>query len=408
MKKILYSFFIIFLSVAMISCHNEKLDTGEPATTGTIDLSTLIVNCDYSTEVLRSVDVSDFIISIYDNNTQTPLAQWKYSDMPEVYTAEAGSYIIKAESGELKNADWDAPYYAAQKDFVVEVNKITAIGDVVCKLSNVKVTIEYSQELLAMMGDDCKVNVSLGKGMLDFVKSEPRAGYFAADGENNRLYAYFTGTVDGFVDTTYREIDNVKPGEWRILRYSLKQNDTPYVENGSFSAGLVVDVTCSVVEHNVMVDVSEDIMEDPEGGNDDPGDDPKPSEGPVITSQAFDIKEPQIITDGLVIIVDVNSEIPLAGFVVDIVSETLTAEELEAVNLSSHLDLAYPGDLRPQLEGLGFPVGENVLGKNYISFDITQFAGLLAALGNGTHQFVMTATDEANNQTVETLTLIAQ
>ena len=52
--------------------------------------------------------------------------------------------------------------------------------------------------------------------------------------------------------------------------------------------------------------------------------------------------------------------------------------------------------------------GEGDGTPNYISFDITQFAGLLAALGNGTHQFVMTATDEANNQTVETLTLIAQ
>jgi len=104
----------------------------------------------------------------------------------------------------------------------------------------------------------------------------------------------------------------------------------------------------------------------------------------------------------------VNSESPLAGFYVDIVSATLTPDELEAVGLSSHLDLAYPGDLRPQLEGLGFPVAENVLGQNKISFDITQFAGLLAALGSGTHQFVMTATDEAGNETIETLTLIAQ
>ena len=41
-------------------------------------------------------------------------------------------------------------------------------------------------------------------------------------------------------------------------------------------------------------------------------------------------------------------------------------------------------------------------------FDITQFAGLLAALGSGTHDFILTATDEAGNETTETLTLIAE
>lgn len=409
MKKILYSLLTIIAALVITSCEQEKLQT-ETKTTGEVDFTTLIVRYDASAEIMRAVDVDNFIISVYESNGTSKLAEWSYGSMPEVFTLTAGSYLLKAESCVLQNAAWDTPYYFAQKEFKVEVDKVTAIGEVVCELSNVKVTIEYSSDLLAVMGDDCKVNIALGRGSLDFGKNESRAGYFAVTEESNRMYAYFTGSVDGVVDTTYREIENVKAGEWRILKYSLKQNNTENVENGAFALSLSVDVSCSVVEQNNEIDVTEDVIDDPEGGNNDnpKPDDPKPVSGPVITATTFDIKEPQIISDELVIVVEVNSESPLAGFYVDIVSATLTPDELEAVGLSSHLDLAYPGDLRPQLEGLGFPVAENVLGQNKISFDITQFAGLLAALGSGTHQFVMTATDEAGNETIETLTLIAQ
>lgn len=409
MKKILYSFLTIIVALVITSCEQEKLPT-DTKTTGEVDFTTLIVRYDASAEIMRAVDVDNFIISVYESNGTTKLAEWSYGSMPEVFTLTAGSYLLKAESCALQNAAWDTPYYFAQKEFKVEVDKVTAIGEVVCELSNVKVTVEYSSDLLAIMGDDCKVNIALGRGSLDFTKNESRAGYFAVTEESNRMYAYFTGSVDGVVDTTYREIENVKAGEWRILKYSLKQNNTENVENGAFALSLSVDVSCSVVEQNNEIDVTEDVIDDPEGGNNDnpKPDDPQPVSGPVITATTFDIKEPQIISDELVIVVEVNSESPLAGFYVDIVSATLTPDELEAVGLSSHLDLAYPGDLRPQLEGLGFPVAENVLGQNKISFDITQFAGLLAALGSGTHQFVMTATDEAGNETIETLTLIAQ
>ena len=235
---------------------------------------------------------------------------------------------------------------------------------------------------------------------------------------NNRLFAYFSGSVDGYVDEIYNEFDDVKAGEWRILRYTLKQNDQPNVENGSFIAELSVDVSCNTVEKDVQVDVNEDVIEDPnpepqpgdEPGNepgDNPGDD-KPDNGPVISASTFNIKEPQIITENLIIQILINSELPLAGVVVDIDSETLTPAELEGVGLAAHLDLGNPGEMRTALEGLGFPVAENVIGKNEISFDITQFAGLLSALGSGTHNFILTATDNAGNTTTETLTLIAQ
>lgn len=407
MKKIFNFIIISVVALIAVACNEDM--PAEKSTTGRVDLTSLVVSYDNAPNIMRSTDVNDFNITIYKASNSEKVAEWKYREMPDVFTLEAGLYSIKVESHTPADAAWDMPYYTASKDFEIKVDKITSIGEIVCPLSNVKVTVEFSQDLIDVMSDDTKVNVGLGKGSLDFTKDEGRAGYFTVLNENNRIYAYFMGVIDGAVDTTYREIENVKAGEWRILRYSLKQNTDVNVESGSFAANLMVDVSCYTVEQDVQVPVSdEDIIVDPEDKGETPDDPnpPIPVEGPSITATTFDINEPQEVTSDLIIKVEVNSKLPLAGFTVDIESTTLTASELEAVGLRSHLDLGNPGDLRPQLEGLGFPVAENVIGQTYISFDITQFAGLLGALGSGTHNFKMIATDSENNVTEQTLTLI--
>ena len=415
MKNIFKTGIIAILAIVLFSCKEDEILTTETSTTGEVDLASLAITYAPSSQIMRSTDVGNFIITRYNASTNEKKGEWVYRNLPEVFTLDAGSYRLEAASHVPQDADWEAPYYFAKKDFKIEVDKVTPIGNVVCVLSNVKVTVEYSDELLALMGDDCKVNISLGKGTLDYAKREKRAGYFTVTSESNRLYAYFSGSIDGYVDTTYREIENVKAGEWRILRYTLKENNEENIESGSFAASVKVDVSCYVVEQNVQVDVKEDIIEDPEGGNNQGGKEeggednpPAQGDGPVISATTFDITQPQIVTDDLIITVEVTSEAPLAGLTVDIESTTLTAEELEAVGLQTHLDLGNPGDLRDKLEGLGFPVAENIVGQNAISFDITLFAGLLSALGPGTHNFTMTAIDQNNVTTIQTLTLITQ
>lgn len=416
MKKILYSLFTIFASVALVACENDKFLTDDDKKTGTLDLSSINITCDYDSEIVRSSSTDNFIITITEKSTNAKINQWNLADMPQVCTLVAGTYILKAESCVLKDAEWEMPYYVDQKEFKVEVDKVTAIGDLVCVLKNVKVTVEFSQDLLKIMGDDCNINVALGKGKLDFKKNETRAAYFAVEEESNILVATFSGTVDGFYDTTVSTFEDVKAGEWRKLRYSLKSNNEENEENGSFNAQLSVDASCTVVEKDVQVDVNEDVIKDPDpepepdNGGDNPGDNPggEPTVGPSITASTFDIKEAQIVTEELVMLITVSSELPLAGLVVDIDSELLSGDMLTDVGLNSHLDLVNPGEYRDALIGLGFPVGDEIMGKNEISFDITPFGALLKMLGSGTHNFILTATDNDGNESTETLTLIVE
>lgn len=418
MKKILYSFLIALIGLGVTSCSHEKMP-GESNTTGQVDFRTLVVTYDESVDVLRSTDVSNFMVKVFEASTNNKRGEWLYSELPDILTLTTGKYKLVVESCELQNAAWETPYYHAEQEFTIEVDKITAIGDVVCSMKNVKVSIEFDHNLLAIMGDDCKVHIALGKGELDFTANETRAGYFAITAETNSIYATFSGTVDGYFDTIYREIINVKAGEWRIIRFSIKDNGGDNTESGSFSPSLTIDISCTVVNHGVQIEIDdEEVIEDPEPSvnpdeptPDEPGtgDEPdEPAVGPVITADGFDIDEPQTVVENMTVVVHINSESPIAEFTVDIDSPKLTDEILTGVGLSSHLDMASPGALKDALKGLGLPVEEEVLGQTYVKFDITSFCPLLGIYGAATHNFIMNVTDEAGNTTTKTLTLITE
>lgn len=93
----------------------------------------------------------------------------------------------------------------------------------VCSLNNIKVRIEYDDELKALLGEDSKVGVSLGEGHLEYAKDETRAGYFKAIGETNILITDLSATVNGEKVTMSKAFIDVQPGEERIIKYSMKE-----------------------------------------------------------------------------------------------------------------------------------------------------------------------------------------
>ncbi len=102
--------------------------------------------------------------------------------------------------------------------------------------------------------------------------------------------------------------------------------------------------------------------------------------------------------------ITVTSQTGITGFVVEINSATLTADELAGLGLSTTLDLVNPGIYETPLNSLGFPTGSDVAGKTTISFDISSFMSLLAILGPGNSDFKLTVTD-ATGSTTKTLQL---
>ena len=376
-----------------------------------------------------SVDEFKVVISregnTRDGSTEGSV-EYKYSDMPEVLTLPVGDYHVYASHGDNPDSDWETPYYYGESSFGIDANKITDdVDPIVAKLANIRVTIKFHSSLLSVMSEG-KVKVNVGElGEEEFSPSESRSAYFKYDEESSTLAATFEGVIDGNKVTQSITYDNVAPGNHYTITFRVKgiEDDDPGTVNG----GITVDTTVEKVNMNHTIDGEEDknlnvgdYNDRPtQGGGEDPDsskpDQPTPDEpkAPEITAEqpeegsgfvAVDLNKVNEVTENTYCVLNVVStaEGGIEAFNVEIDSERLPETELVNMGLSKNLDLVNPGNSEEPLAGLGFPV--NVGGKKSVSFNITTFMPMLMALGEGTHDFILTVKD-ANGETTVTLSL---
>ena len=428
MKKTIWILFISAVSALVLSsCDREKLTYDEPApevkTTGQLNLKSMKVNYQDNSEAVQSapasiknilkatsaVSTSSFIVKVL-NSDNVEQGKWIYSAMPEIITLKTGSYKIAVYSQEEVQSEWETPYYYAEKDFVINESSITNIGTLLCTLHNIKVTVTYDEKLKALLGEDCTVNISIGKGQLKFSKEETRAGYFKAEKEENVLTAEFSGTVDGETDVQlYKVFTSVKAGQHRIVKFTLKDTDnSSNQEEGSASAGITLDASCTIIDKNISVDAGEEII--PDDPKPEPEPEPEPDNSPSITGKDFDINKAQKTSElsTVIVLVSCPEGETVTGMTVDIKSPTLTPEELINVGLNSHLDLVNPGEQKQGLIDLGLPWGDQVKGQNNLKMDISQFVPLLSLLGPGTHKFEIKVISSSGQSAIKTLTLVTE
>lgn len=398
MKKYCYLFLVSVLTL-FSSCDNENWDSEELLKSeGQLSLQSLTIDVDAAVkEVSRSlndssdIDASNYIINVVNRNTQEVVNSWKYSDMPEIATLNVGEYTLEVKSHILEPAQWEAPYYYGTKDFSIRKNEVTEVANVTCTLSNVMVSVRYSEALYNALGDDVKVAISIGSnGVLEYTRDETRAGYFELPSLSSTIVAEFTGTVNGKATSLRRVFTEIAVGQHHIITFSLN--------SGSVDPSIIIDANISY--EDITIDVPG--TEDPEQG-----DRPQENNAPTITSETLDLEGTNIITADIIAKVDINAPLGIKNFVVDIISEQLSQEVLQDVGLDSTFDLTNPGDLQEPLTELGFPTGDAVLNQTSMAFDITDFMQLLT-LFPGQHQFRLTITDNEGNTVTKTLTFLAQ
>lgn len=338
--------------------------------------------------------------------------EYKYSDMPEVITLPTGEYKVYAHYGDNKTSAWDEPYYYGETSFQIKQDEITDdVDPIVAKLSNIRVTIVYHPSLLSAISNDSKVEVKMGdQASMEFAVGESRSAYFKFVDNSHTLTATFSGTVDGSPVIVQKLYDNVAPGNhYRItFRMHGMEDDNP----GTVAGSITVDASIEKVDMNHTIDGEEqELLEDDwrpvQGSGDTPGpgpDDPVKVKPYAVVIDPDDETDPAYNSDykgftpiNLDIVNEVTSDLYCGwrvfagsegGFVefnVEIISETLTAEELEGVGLAKVINLISPGEYEEALSGLGFPV--NLGGKKEATFNITGFLSLLSALGESNHEF---------------------
>lgn len=406
------------------ACHSEKMDPDTTDVTGQVSLASLKMEIDLKLDTVypksrAGVDVSGFLITI-NNSEGVQAEQYTYREMPEIISLPVGNYTIIASSAAEAANGFDAPFYKGSTTFTVEENKLTEVSSLTCTLANVMNSVEYAEDLRALMSDDVVTTIKIGTNSLDIPVAETRKAYLIAPASTGVMEITLKGTIDGETVNVSERVENVKAGQYNIIKFKLSPvNDGGDDVGGSAGININIDSSMTSSDETVGVNPGEEpgIDDFPTDGGEEPGDGEggdeteqnKPTiEGSNFNDAKFDIEKdvlevPISIKDPMELQVTLFAPNKIAHVYVTIDSETLTSDVLDGVGLAANFDLAEPGNLEEGLSGLGFPTGSKVIGQDELIFDITQFTSLLGIYGAANHNFIIRVVDQKGLEVTQTL-----
>lgn len=447
--KLKYQTVLLTAALALASCDSDAPYPGSEGQTGKILLpgvevsnAAKVVNSGADAGSRATYNVDPFIVDFYRDGETDPFRSKTYGEINGAEELPVGTYTLAIRSHDVKNAEWDAPYFIGRSaKFTIEDGQITEIDPVVCKFSSVKVSIVFGDKLKAQLGSDVQVEVKANTdGKLVYTPTETRDGYFAAVEGSTTLVATFSGTVNGNKESIVRTYADIAPGQHRVITYEIGgQLPVPPEQTGSFDfGGITIDET--IVEEDLTGNVDPG-KEEPLPDEEEPGklpdiDDPNnPGKDPETPDQPTPPSDPITFTGNLEngqsyysdgfnankpANVIINVEKGCADIEVFIDSSFLTKDELQGVHLDDKFKLVNEprAEILEGVAGLGLPCldgGVNEDGVAYpavrnqksINFDISSFMELLAIGGTSTSKFTLTVTDnEGNTATCEFTILV--
>lgn len=405
------------------ACHSEKMETGATDVTGQLSLASMKMEVDLKVDTVypqsrAGVDVSNFLLTI-KNSQGEQVEQYTYSEMPEIISLPVGTYTVVASSAEAATNGFDVPFYTGSTEqFTIKENELTEVSALTCRLANVMISVEYDEELRKLMGEDVVTTVKIGDNSLDIPSSETRKAYLIAPASAGSMDITLKGTIDGESVTEVKRVENVQAGQYNIIKYVLSSvDDGNNSVGGNLNIAINIDSSMTSSDETVGVNPGEEpgIDDFPTDGGEEPGDgdgdggDESGSdqnmptiEGTRFNKVPFDIDNDRLTISGAAELqVTIGAPNGIANLFVEIISETLDVSE---VGLPKSFDLAYPGENSDALSGLGFPVGDKVIGQTEVPFDISNFTILLPTF-KGNHDFKIRVVDSKGLEETKTLKL---
>ena len=409
--------FVKFLSVALValpllvSCHMDNVDyegIDGPAKNnvgylqvGNMQASVIVDTENFdSAETTRAgeVDINTFDVVILDDKGNT-VKSFKYGERPEEAIAlEGGVYTIKMSSATMQNAAWDAPVYAGEKEVVITRKQTTTVSELVCKLANIKVTVDYSADIKDQLDPEhTTMNVELEDSALLYTFDETSAGYFAPVAVDNTLKLTFNCRYKGETKniTMTNEIKGVKAAQWRKINVVVQ-----HAADGTATIGIKCDTW--TYDEEITFDTSVSLMEEVI---------PDDTDAPVIVWEGHDLAETFELTDLMFdadgnftssINIDVTSKAALKSLVVKVSSDNVEFTNAYAEVMPLEADLCAGTVSSTILKMMGYPSDAKGATSTRLKFAAQTE---LFRSHEGTHSFEITATDENGAHSTATLAI---
>lgn len=243
--------FLVAATLLAVAC-SKNLNVTEELGYLSFDGSGLEVDTDVFTKSTMPAS-GNYTIIVADKSGVLDTIKTDYKtimDNGNKISLPAGNYTVIARSEEdVPGMAFEQPVYGVQKDVSIKSGEETSIGEMVCRLLQVKVTVDYSEEFLAMVTGNCTTTVSVSPTahltydvsyIGDKASYDHSAGYFAVDnGSSTTMEIVFKGSVNGTIGTQKIIITNIKPCTWHKIKF-VKKIDVDGKAN--FSISIMNDV----------------------------------------------------------------------------------------------------------------------------------------------------------------------
>lgn len=248
MKKIFHFLIICLVLVVLEACQNEDLKQDA------IGYLRLEVGTDKTTQTRAEDEYNpkQIAVKIVNSAGKTVKETDDCTTWTEAIELPVGTYTIEASSAGFdgKTAGWDKPYYAA-KDTVDIKQGTNTSKSITCKLANVLVTVEFSDDFRAafqsaVVGVSDKSNSDNKVTFEMHQDSEKGKAYFpVTDLISSLTVSNFKGELHSKKDT----ITGIKAQENVILRYRI-------ASSGSSNIGVTVDDATKTYTYTIGVPVT--------------------------------------------------------------------------------------------------------------------------------------------------------
>ena len=425
MKKI---FFAIMAAVAVLAGCSKEIVTG--GGTGKLEFSVASVDdtwndrqegmADGAKAATKAYDkdeaLSSLLVTISNHDGVGEPRQWVYSEMPAVLELTEGRYTISASSPESRIAAWDLPVFGGSEEFSITAGRTSTV-ELVCSLTNVKVTVNCSEAFKSEFSSYSITVTSAAataeEGFLIWGADEVEAGkegYFAAADLTVTVQAYRWSDATGQKDpvSAALPVTGVEAKDHIILNIDAQatgavSTDGAQVEDDPF---IVIDDGTNNRTEDIFIGGLEEIPV--------PGDGNEPVEkpdAPTLEWAANPEFAPTVIEEGMDVNLVVKAPGRIKDFVVSVESDFL-AQMLPSMtsDQSMNMDLINDQTLISKLETLapGLPTGDALDGKDNVNFSLSSLVPLIQLGGTpgSEHVFTLNVTDEYGQELSQSLVFV--
>lgn len=370
-----YNKFALFFlsSVALMSCSDENpwlTESGEGRISPHVVADNSIkdvVPITRGTEVLTAPAVELFGLELTKSDGSYSQSWDSVEAFPTDEMFDVGNYVMSAHYGDANKEGFDMPYFYGSEEFKVEQGETTDVN-IVASLANTMVSIDYTDAFKNYFKTYSTQLHSKGGDYIVFVPGETRPAYLRPGEMSLTVSLEKQNGVSASFEPA--KIQTVAKHHYHI---TLDVNNS---EVGD--AQLVILFDESVVEENVIIDLSDDLMMSPE---------PEVAVKGFVPDELFDVYECQSADS------EKQFQIIAKGGLGSVTLTTHSTQLLEK-GLPEEIDLMSASAAQQALlKQLGFEVAG--LWKNPDKMALIDLQNLFKNIvGTGTHEFTLVVKDK--------------